>query len=399
MKLTQRGYPWRLGLPVSLYYAVLAIFQGYNSKFFQQAGIQADSTQMMFLMASLPMVALFAQPLWGILGDRARLRNTVLWVMILGAAVALVLLPMRPVFGWMMAACCLYAAFFTPIQPMMDSILLERMVQMQAPFGPIRLMGSLCFGVVNLTLAGLFEGRFHLVPWAAVLTLGGLLWSVRVLPPTPGHQRGLPRVPILSMLRVPHMVPLLALGTLLQLAMGYYYSFFPLHFTSLPGGTAGRLGLGFFISAVFEVPFLLNADRWYRRLGAGRLLTVSALLLVVRFAIMGLANTADWMLVSQTLHGGCYIVITVATAMYINDTVPDELKSGGQMLLSAIGYGLARVFGTFLGGYVARASGGMAGGFLAMGGLCLAALLVFVPWFWRLPPLNGLPPQGQPTPG
>lgn len=43
MKRFPKDYPWRLGLPVSLYFSAVAIFPGYNSKFYQQAGIQADS--------------------------------------------------------------------------------------------------------------------------------------------------------------------------------------------------------------------------------------------------------------------------------------------------------------------------------------------------------------------
>ena len=390
-------YPWAYGLPVAVYYAALGIFQGYNAKYYQAMGIAADSTQMMLLMVSLPLIALAAQPVWGMVGDRMKWRNSSLAIMIVVSGALVALLPARGGFGWMMALSCLFAAFFTPIQPMMDSIILEDMHRQSAPFGPVRLMGSVGYALTNLLLASLFEGRFHLVPWATLIALAALYASVLVLPKLRGHQRGRVRVPVSTILKLPHMKQLLLLVIALQLAMGYFYSYFTLHFTALPGGTSGNLGLSYFISAVCELPFLLFSHRLYRRFGVGRLMVMSAALMTLRFLMTGLAPDATWLIISQVLHGGGFIVITVAMAMYINDTVPDELKSGGQMLLAVVGYGLARVFGTFGGGFISRWTGGTAGGFLAMAGLCLVAFLLAAPYFLKIGPLDGVKrPQPEP---
>ena len=383
-------YPWRFGLPIALYYATLGIYQGLIPKYFQSIGIVSTSVEMMFLMASAPMVAVVAQPLWGMIADRLKQRNRALGIMLLGAMGFMALLQVSKGFAWLMVNSCLFAVFFTPISPMSDAIVLESLQKKRAAFGPVRLIGSVGFALTNLLLAGYFEGRYHLVPWATVISLGLLLAAVQVLPKTPGHQRGRQKVPMRRILQVEAMVPLLALVTMLQLAMGYFYSYYTIHFTGLPGGTAGLLGLGYAISAVCELPFLLFADRLYKRLGVGRLMVVSAGLLTVRFLIIGLAENPGWLLASQVLHGGGFIVIMVSMAKYINETVPDELKSGGQMLLAVVGYGLARVFGTFCGGFVAGLTGGSAGGFLAMSGLCLIALLWSAPYFFGRPPLNGL---------
>ncbi len=390
--MTGRGteYPWRYGLPIALYYSALGIYQGLIPKYFQSVGVASNSLEMMFLLVSVPMVALVAQPLWGMVADRLKLRNRALEIMLLGAMGFMALLQVSHRFAWLMLITCVFAVFFTPVSPMSDAIVLEALQKKRAAFGPVRLMGSLGFALTNLLLAGYFEGRYHLVPWATMIFLGLLLAAVRVFPKTPGHQRGQQKVPMRRILQVEAMVPLLALVTVLMLAMGYYYSYFSIHFTGLPGGTAGMLGLGYAISALCELPFLLFADKLYKRLGVGRLMVISAGLLTVRFLIIGLAESPGWLLASQVLHGGGFIVIMVSMAKYVNETVPDELKSGGQMLLAVVGYGLARVFGTFCGGLVAGLTGGSAGGFLAMGGLCLVALLWSAPYFFMRPPLNGL---------
>lgn len=377
-----------MALPMGLYWAALGVFQGYTVKFYQLMGIQSGSVQMMFLMASAPLMALIAQPFWGRVGDRMRLRNSSLIIMGALGALMMGLLSFAKDFALMMLLSCAFAFFFTGIQPMSDSIVLEELQKTRGSFGPLRLMGSLGFALTNL-LSGLFDGRAHLVPWGTVLFLCLFLFSLPCYPATAGHQRGRERVRLRAVLAIPHMWQLLALTTSLMLAIGFFYSYYTMHFTSLPHGSMGLLGVSYFIAAFAELPFLLLSQRLYRRYGAGRLLLAAGVLLTIRFLILSLARDARVLLISQVLHGGNFIVVMVTMAMFINHSVPDEIKAGGQMLLGVVGYGLARVFGTFIGGSISRLAGGPAGGFLAMAAFCLAAVFSFGPYFLKQKPITG----------
>lgn len=387
--MKRTNYPWAYGLFIAAYYATNAVFQGYLPKYYQLMGM--DGTHMMTLLAAAPAIAIVAQPVWGRIGDRMRTRNQALTVMIVASTVLILLILVNPIYAWLLLITCLYAAFYTPIQPMGDSIILENLERQRAPFGPIRLFGSFSFALNNLLVGHLFEGRFHIVPWVTALFLLIMLLSSRVLPPTRGHQRGKTKVPLRAILRIPYLKPLMALVIVLQLGMGYYYSYFVLHFTSLPGGTSGLVGLAFFISATSETPFLIFSDRLFQRFGTGKLMVMSALLISIRFLVLGLSQNITLLLLNQITHGGGFIVITVTMAKYISLMVPDELKAGGQMLLAVVGYGLARVFGVLCGGYVQQITGGPAGGFLAMGTLAVVAFLLSAWYFLPRPPLNGEP--------
>lgn len=383
-----RGYPWKYSLFIGMYYTVLAVFQSFVGNFYQDArGIQG--TELMWLLVALPAVSLVIQPLWGYAGDRMALRNTALYLMGAGTVLSIVLMGVSRSFFMLLLSTCLYAGFFTPIQPMGDSVILEDLGKWGMSFGPVRLTGSISFALISLLFGFVFEGRFHLVPWVSLLFCVLLMLSVKVLPKAPGHQRGREKVPMAVLFRLPHMKQLLILLTALMLSMGYYYSYFTLHFTALPGGTAGLAGLSYFLSALCELPFLLNADKLFKRYGAGRLMLVSALLLVVRFALLAFTRSVAIAMVTQVLHGGCFIVITMSMALYVNQVVPDELRSSGQMLLSIVGFGLARVFGIVAGGYIANATGGSAGGFAAMAAVALIALVWGANYFLGVPPVNG----------
>ncbi len=381
------GYPWKYALFIGTFYSAHGVFQGYISKYYEQAGV--SGAQMMLLMASAPAVALLAQPAWGRIGDRLKLRNTGMTVMLAASAALSLLLLLSPAFAWLLVVSCLFAAFFTPINPMGDSIVLEALDRRRAPFGPVRIAGSVAFALTNLFVARLFEGRYHLVPWVTAAFLLLSYPASRLLPPLPGHQYGRPKVPLRRVLQLPYMKPLMALVVSLMLGMGYFYSYFTLYFTALPGGTAALAGLAYFISALSEIFFLLYADRLFVRFGTGRLMVVSAFALTLRFAILGLSDSVTAALLSQLLHGAGFVIITVTMARYISLVVPDELKAGGQMLLSVAGYGLARVFGVFCGGFISDLTGGPAGGFLAMAALCFATLCLSGLYFFRQPPING----------
>jgi len=83
-------------------------------------------------------------------------------------------------------------------------------------------------------------------------------------------------------------------------------------------------------------------------------------------------------LLAQLLHGGGFIVITVSMAYWISDHVSPEQRAGGQALLNMFTFGLARVLGNLLAGWLARGMG-LGAAFLASAGLCAGALVCFAP--------------------
>lgn len=379
----KKSYPWRYAAFMITYYTVNAIYQGYISKYFQLRG--AATAQLSVLLAAAPMISIVSQPFWGMRGDRAKSRNRVLRLMVLLGVGLILMLPLSRAFGWMLLFNALFAAQYTSIQPMGDSIILESLLARgNQPFGPLRLCGSLSFAVVNLVFGLLVGERFEWVIYLTAALLVGVFLSTYLLPPTPGHQAETGRrMSLADLFRVPGMPPLLALFMMLQLCMGYFYSFFSIHFTSLPGGSTSLLGLAYFISATSELPFLLNADRLFDRLGAGRLMCLSALTMLTRWVLLATCPNVAVVLCSQLLHGGGFIVMSVSMAKHINATVPAELKSSGQLLLAVAGFGLARVFGVLGGGLLSGALGGTRHAFLVMAGVCALALILFAPRYFR----------------
>lgn len=377
------NYPWKYGWFMGLYYMANSVYQGYVGKYFKSRGIEAALLSV--LLALMPLVSIFMQPLWGMAGDRASRRNRLLGLLVAASAVSVLLYALSDSFFWLLAMSALFSAFYTSIQPMGDSIVLEALSRGNQPFGPLRLIGTLAFGAGNL-IWGLILPSEHMqrmLPLTAML-LGTVLIALRALPPTEGHQSADRwTLPIAAILKTKHMPGLLALLMLLQLTMGYFYSFFSIHFTTLEGGSSRLLGLCYFISAMSEIPFLLCADRLFDRLGAGRLMTLSALVLTIRWLILASSRRIALVMLSQVLHGGGFIVMSVSMAKHAALVLPDELKTSGQMLIAMAGFGAARVFGILGGGLLADMLGGVQPGFWLMAAVTAVGGVVFAPRYWK----------------
>ncbi|NLG24958.1 MAG: MFS transporter [Clostridiales bacterium] len=382
-----KGYPWRFSAFIMAYYVANAVYQGYIAKYYDAVGI--GLTQLSVLMAAMPLVSIGMQPVWGMLGDRFPSRNAVLRAMIAISGALLLVYRVSNSFVWLLAVSTLFSAAYTSIQPMGDSIVLESLHGAGRPFGPLRLTGCLSFAVMNLAFGFILEGRYQLSPILTAVMLALTFAATYALPPTAGHQSDGRKMNVMALLGRRDLMGLLLLLMVLQLTMGYYYSYFPLHFTAMPGGSTRLLGLSFFISATSEVPFLLNADRLFKKLGAGRLMCISALACTLRWVTLAFTDNVVLVLISQVFHGWGFIVMTVSMSMYVNQTVPPELKASGQMLLAVVGFGLARAFGILGGGLLSGALGGIRGGFWLMAAISGAALAAFTPIYWRAAPLNG----------
>lgn len=372
---------------MALYYSINAIYQGYISKYFQQQGV--SGTPLMLLLVSFPLMALFALPAWGTTSDRMKKRRHALRLAVLLSALLIPCFYFTSSIYVLFPLSCAFSACYAAIQPMGDSLVLEKLQGESRPFGPVRLFGCLAFAVTNLIAGALLSNDYRAVPLIVSAALLMLLFATNLLPDFPGRQKKGDKYSFLSVLKLPHIVPLMALLMILQLCMGYFYSYFSIYFTAIPGSSSGLLGLAYFISSTSEIPFLLFGHKLFKRWGAGRMMLISAAAMAVRFALLGLTDSVAVALCSQVLHGLGFIVMTVCTSQYVARVAPDELKTSAQMLLSVVGLGIARVPGILLGSLVSNMLGGESGGFLLMSALCAGALCIFSPLFLRLKPLNG----------
>lgn len=351
------------------YYGSNSIYQGYISLYYVHLGFL--NGQIGVIGAASAAAAMLLQPLWGMLGDRIRRRERLLCALSLAAAIALPAALLSPRFGLQIAAAMLFYAFFCGLLPLNDTILLETEGE---GFGAYRMVGGVSFALMSL-LFGAARSR---------LSAGGVLWCAAALlllaalaalklPDAPLKDR--PKAGLRALLRDRRLIAMLAFVLPLQITMGFFYTFYAPRFQEI-GGSDFMLGLGYLLATASEIPYLLLSGRIYRRFGAPAPMLAAAILMAARNLLLGLAKSPWTALLSQLLHGGGLIVVSVSMALWIGEHVPGDLRAGGQNLLNLVSFGLARIIGNLLGGLLARIWG-RNGVFLLCAGICTAAAIAF----------------------
>ncbi len=380
----------RCALFLIAYYVTNSVFQSYISLYYADRGL-AD-TQIGLINSFIALTSVFSMQLWGVAGDRAKNRNLLLCAMGICAAGCMLLIKASEGFLALSLSTCAFAAFYTSLQPMGDSIVLTALSREQRRFGPVRMAGGMSFAV----MAMLYGRWLERVEGTSVVTytVAGLCLAVSacsmLLPRAGVERRTAAKGGMLRLFKNKELRMLFLFMIPLQITLGYFYAFFsPLFRNDLAGGTEGLLGWCYFISAMSEIPFLLNSDKLFQKWGAGRLMCVSAATLALRWIIVALSHNAYVAMASQLLHSWGFIVITVAMSKYIQATVPDEQKASGQLLLSVFGFGVARVIGYFGGGVMSDIMGRQ-NVFFVSAGICAVCAIVFIPYYLKRKPQNGM---------
>ena len=379
-RLKQERYPYPFLMLYALTYMTNAIFGTFMPVYLNRIGFSRSMTGS--LLAIGPLIAVVSQPFWGFAGDRAPSKNLVLKVLLVGAAVSVLLFPVSNSWIWLLVIFAAFTLFQSSVNPMSDAITLEYLESRRWQFGPIRLAGTIGYAVMSLLAGRLVEWNIRIIfPLYSLMALVGFIVVFRIPGVHSQHQLKRKIAPWLLFKNKPVML-LIAFSFIIQITLGFYYSFFAIHFTNL-GGTSSQLGLAMLITAASEIPFLLLADKIIRKFGIPLTLVLSAWIISLRWLLLHFVTNLSWIVVINAMHGLSFIVFQYCLAVFISKNVPDELKASGQTLNALLSMGLARLIGSMVGGMLSDQIG-IQQMFLWTSLLGFAAAVVFGTIFLRL---------------
>ncbi|NIK75299.1 PPP family 3-phenylpropionic acid transporter [Paenibacillus castaneae] len=362
-------------------YAGNAVYGTFLPLYFQDIGFSA--LQIGTLLSFGPFVAILAQPLWGALGDRARTKNFILLILLAGCGISMILYPLSNHFTYLLIMICIFTFFQTSIFAISDTITLEVLDKRKmGSFGHIRMGGTIGFAIMSLVFGIISKNHIGslFAVYSSIIVVCFLL--VLKFPSVEGHQSQGRKMSILVLFRNRMLMVYFGINFILQITLGYYYAFFPMYFREL-GGDNVLLGWSMVISSLSEVPFLLFADKIFKRVRIPYILLGAACFTALRWYLFSVIETPIWALPVQALHGLIFIVLTVTMATYINKEVPKELKASGQTFNGLMNLGVARIIGSLAGG-IATTSFGLRRVFMYNSIIALVCVAVFAMFFWRM---------------
>lgn len=260
----------------------------FVSLFYKAQGLSGTEIGLLGTFGAI--TAMLAAPVWGRWGDRLHNPRRLIMIALLGSSLLALLRGIQSLF-WSISLFIILDALINSGTGSLSSVqALAVSDGRKAGFGSIRLWGSLGWAAVT-PLAGFFIERYGLyVPFAgyAAMCVAAVLALVFVRTPDGIEATRPARVPtsmrsMLTLLARSRTIPAMALafGLLWLTTLGRSH-FETLYMTEL-GAPAGLIGIVGTVSALFEVPFMLLADRLIHRHGAGRILRIAMLVQAVAF--------------------------------------------------------------------------------------------------------------------
>jgi PPP family 3-phenylpropionic acid transporter len=371
-----------------------AVFPFFGLYFQENAGL--SGMQVGAVLAVLPVVGFAAQPLWGQVADLTGSRAKVLAWLSMAAGLCYLLVPLARGFVPNLAVMALVACFSTALVPIATSVTLAALGQEGArQFGSLRVWGTIGFLIVVVSVPVLLdalEPRFGVRASAllsepmlgAIFAIAGVLWLASGI-----VALGLPRAGDLELrarrgewrqlFRHRPFRRILFFGFGCWLCFQGPMVLFPIYVRSL-GGDADLVSRLWIPMLALEIPLVAWSGAGLQRLGARGLLGIGIVAGAVRWLLTALSSDPLILYPAQLLHGVVIAGVVVGAPLYVEECVPEQLRSTGQAVLAMLGFGVGGVLSNLAGGWLVDHFGpaypALVGGIGALGLACLLPFLL-----------------------
>jgi PPP family 3-phenylpropionic acid transporter len=334
------------------YFASIGAFMPFWGPYLAEQGF--SGAQIGELMAIIFATKIVAPNLWGWLADRAGVHMPIIRWGALGGLVTFSGVLLYSGYWWLAVVMAVFSSFWNAILPQFEVTTLRTLGRDSHRYALVRLWGSIGFIVAVVALGWLLD-RVALawLPWIVLALLLVLyLATLQVREPQDGHPAGDGPVRLLSVLRRPEVVALLAACFFMQASHGPYYAFFTLYIEG-QGFSRAMAGQLWALGVAAEVLLFLVMPRLILRFGSWHLIATALALTTLRWWLLAtVPESLPALLFIQTLHAASYGVYHAAAIALVHVYFPGRLQGRGQALYSSLSFGLGGAVGALGSGYL-----------------------------------------------
>lgn len=322
------------------------------------------------VMAVIPLVGILSQPFWGQVADRTGSRSRVVALLAVCAGTSYLGLGFAGNFPEFLLATGVLAFFSTPLMPNCVAVTLA-LAHRAGPraFGYSRVWGTVGFlllvivfplmldawqeaqGLDGARSATLSEPGLELMfpVTALVIGMGGI--AALALPRGGAVSVRAERGDWHQLLRHGPYLRVVLFTLLGYLCLQGPQIFFPV-FVRSHGGDVDTIARMWLPMLALEIPLVAFSGATLERFGARALLGVGAFAGGARWLICGLAPDLAWVWPVQLLHGVVVAGLVIGAPLYVEQCVPQQLRSTGQTSLTMLGFGVGGIVSNLVTGWL-----------------------------------------------
>ena len=332
-----------------------------------------SGAELALLLGALPLVKVFAQPIWGLLSDVYQIRRSILSYSLFGLAFFATLLTVMDDFSAILIALLVFSVLEAPYIPLGVTITLDYLEAgaQQDQFGLIRLWGSVGYILSTFLIGAIFiDALIDVLPFIFALVIGST-GLVSLLLPDQANMHVRPNwsgsFGILT--QNPGFALFLTGTAFIGATIGISGQYLALYLQDIQA--AGWLiGLAIALQPIVEVPLMAQTKNLLARFGIPMALFAGLVVLPLRWSLYALIQQPLLILPVQFLHGFTIMSMMVVGPIYVKNQLPARWMATGQALYSTAFGGIGMSFGLFVAGYVY--------GFFGMQAVWIACLVLSI---------------------
>ncbi|MCL2773178.1 MAG: MFS transporter [Oscillospiraceae bacterium] len=341
-------------------YGLSSLYYSFIPKYLKDIGGKSEG-EIGAILSIGPLIGIVSLIFFGVISDKAKYKNNVLVVILIVTAAVFYIIQLSSSFIYFMIIFSVLMFFQSPFGGLIDAVSLEYTTVSSIRYGPIRVMGSLCFGLLSLGLSLIltFFKKYVdvriIFPVFIVIAVGAVI-AVKMMPAVKGHAHGKKKVSYREFFRDKTCIALMIMLFIGQFSYGCYNNFMQ-NFLGSQGNPDWVWGLTVFFAIVGEVIFFIKFDYFFGRFRLKSIVLFCVATQVLRYLSFAFLPYGASILVTSLSTGAFCTVINYAASYYINLTVKPEMRALGQTLLYSISFYIPRFLSGWLGGIVVQTSG------------------------------------------
>lgn len=348
MRTEARSESFTIGAGYFWFYAGVGAFVPFNALYYRSLGFSGLE---LGILTALPAIATaLLGPIWGILADTFGIHRQIMRVVLLLAAGVVWMLTDITTFVPFMVVIALLSVVLVPVPSLWDSYAVSAVERGGAPYGVLRIFGSIGFTVMVLIMGRVMAGGLSTIFLYAYAACFLVTFLVSLRLPSLGERQ--PRKLLDGLNDVARNAPyrlLLLVAFLISAGYATLNIYLTLHIQSLDGDTS-IAGVAFATSALSELPVIGFGAFILKRLGARRVIFIALGVYVLRFTLLGFTYSTSLVLLAQVMHGLSFGMFLIASVTLAHRLVGRENAATAQAMLAMVSMGMGSISGSFLGG-------------------------------------------------
>jgi MFS transporter, PPP family, 3-phenylpropionic acid transporter len=330
----------------------MACYYPFMVIYYQSRNIKYSQIGMLLAINSL--VAVIAQPVWGILTDKY-LNKKKSFLIVLTASTILILgfVPAKS-FGFIAIWIMIFMIFQSPTQSISDAYCYEAIDSFKTlQYGKLRLMGSIGYAIIALGMAYVIkrtsiEISFYVYAIICLLAIIVLL-KIDVKSKVVGSNINFDD--IIEIFKNRKFI-ILCLSALLISACMNANGNYLVTLIQKTGGDVSNIGVLWFVVAMSELPAFFIGAKLLKRFSVLNIYYASLIFYTSRFFLDSLCHNYQFAIAIQLLQAITYPLFIMATLQYVTDIVPVKARTTAITVFAALTAGIGGFVGSIAGGAI-----------------------------------------------